>query len=117
MCRSLPPFPGDPSSPQWRIIDQITVAQVLMAAGDKNTTASLLREAIVDAEGHRLPHQIQRIARPATRDEDGIAEAAAAALKRTAAAAVADPTWLMPGDLPCRRAQARVGQANGSRRS
>jgi len=72
-----------PVSPQWRIIEQITVTEVLFAAGDLETGTSSLQEAIAEAERYRLPHQIQRAARLAVGTGDGIAEAAAAALART----------------------------------
>lgn len=50
-------------SPQWKIIERITFAAVLLGAGDQNRADELLRTAIDAANGRRLPHQIQRIIR------------------------------------------------------
>ncbi|HEY6314938.1 MAG TPA: hypothetical protein VIY52_29625 [Streptosporangiaceae bacterium] len=49
-----------PPTPQWRVIEQITTAEVLARAGDQQTAAGLLSAAIGDAETLRLPHQVQR---------------------------------------------------------
>ena len=56
-----------PPSPQWEIIGQITLAAVLLHAGDYSQAGDLLVIAIDTASGRRLPHQIQRIVR-ITRD-------------------------------------------------
>ncbi len=52
-----------PPTPQWRVIERITTADVLTRAGDEQTAANILSAAIGDAETLRLPHQIQRIVR------------------------------------------------------
>jgi len=52
-----------PPTPQWRVIERITTADVLARAGDDHTAASMLSAALSDAATLRLPHQIQRIIR------------------------------------------------------
>ena len=55
---------GDgPPTPQWRVIERITTADMLARAGDEHTAAGMLSAAIGDAEILRLPHQLQRIIR------------------------------------------------------
>jgi transcriptional regulator with XRE-family HTH domain len=55
---------GDrPPTPQWRVIERITTADVLARAGDEHTAAGMLSAALSDAETLRLPHQVQRIIR------------------------------------------------------
>jgi len=44
-----------PPTPQWRIIERITTADVLARAGDEQTAADMLSAAIGDAETLRLP--------------------------------------------------------------
>jgi len=56
-----------PPTPQWRVIERITTADVLARAGDEQAAADMLSAAIGDAETLRLPHQIQRIIRLAQR--------------------------------------------------
>jgi transcriptional regulator with XRE-family HTH domain len=67
--------------PQWRVIEQITIAQVLTNAGDIDAAQSELVSAITEAERHRLPHQLQRAARAAV-SSPPTAELAHAALAR-----------------------------------
>jgi hypothetical protein len=67
--------------PQWRIIEQITIAQVLTTAGDILAAQSQLIVAVAEAERHRLPHQLQRAAR-AGAASPLVAEQAQAALTR-----------------------------------
>jgi hypothetical protein len=74
--------PHEPATPQWRVIEQITVAAVLFATGDATTAEPLLCDAITAAERHRLPHQIQRALRTATGHSSTSVTAAAAALNR-----------------------------------
>jgi transcriptional regulator with XRE-family HTH domain len=50
-----------PPTPQWRVIERITTAEVLARAGDQRTAESMLSAAVDDAEALRLPHQVQRI--------------------------------------------------------
>ena len=52
-----------PPTPQWRVIERITTADVLARAGDEPTATDMLSAAISDAETLRLPHQVQRIIR------------------------------------------------------
>ena len=52
-----------PTAPQWEIIERITAADVLAAAGESDRAASALTEATARAEQRRLPHQLQRIIR------------------------------------------------------
>lgn len=55
---------GDmPPTPQWRVIERITTADVLARAGDGQAATSMLSAALSDAETLRLPHQVQRIIR------------------------------------------------------
>jgi transcriptional regulator with XRE-family HTH domain len=53
----------EPPTPQWRVIERITTADVLARAGDERSAANMLSAAVGDAETLRLPHQIQRIIR------------------------------------------------------
>ena len=52
-----------PPTPQWRVIERITTADVLARAGDEHTAAGMLSAVLSDAETLRLPHQVQRIIR------------------------------------------------------
>ena len=52
-----------PPTPQWRVIERITTADVLARAGDERTAADMLSAALSDAETLRLPHQVQRVIR------------------------------------------------------
>jgi hypothetical protein len=74
--------PHEQATPQWRVIEQITVAAVLFATGDATTAEPLLCDAITAAERHRLPRQIQRALRTATGHSSTSVTAAAAALNR-----------------------------------
>ena len=78
---------GDgPPTPQWRIIERITAADVLARAGNEQSAASMLSAAAADAETLRLPHQIQRIIRltrpPSVLTWQPVREQALAALTR-----------------------------------
>lgn len=57
-----------PIAPQWHVIERVTAGQVYLAAGNRDGGCEALRTALVAAEAHRLPHQIQRTIRAA---EDG----------------------------------------------
>ncbi|NIL55673.1 helix-turn-helix transcriptional regulator [Salinispora arenicola] len=89
---SASPAPTLPTSPQWRIIEQITIAEVLLAAGDVTTGESTLHDAIGGGERHRLPHQLQRAARVAQGHCPTVVEAASAALSRSTTPAAGYPT-------------------------
>lgn len=54
---------GPAPAPQWEIIERITIADVLLSAGDQDQADTLLYAATTDAGHRRLPHQIQRIIR------------------------------------------------------
>jgi transcriptional regulator with XRE-family HTH domain len=56
-----------PAAPQWHVIERVTAGQVLLTAGQPDEASDALRTALLAAEAHRLPHQIQRIIRVATR--------------------------------------------------
>lgn len=62
LAENFAPEDGPPT-PQWRIIERITTADVLARAGDEHTAVGMLAAAISDAETLRLPHQVQRIIR------------------------------------------------------
>jgi hypothetical protein len=55
--------PHGPVRPQWQVIERITTAGVLAAAGDDDGASGLLSEGIADAEACALPHQVQRALR------------------------------------------------------
>ena len=84
------PAEGAPS-PQWKIIEGITFAAVLLDAGDHGQAENLLLAAIDAASGRRLPHQIQRIIR-ITREHgyQDLRQHARAALARTCSRPVLD---------------------------
>jgi transcriptional regulator with XRE-family HTH domain len=79
---SQTPAPAGPTSPQWRIIWQITVADLLLVVGDTATAESTFRQAVQAAEAYRLPHQIQRAYRVALKRHRELAGVAASALQR-----------------------------------
>ncbi|WP_406237710.1 helix-turn-helix domain-containing protein [Nocardia sp. NBC_01009] len=75
---------GTPPAPQWRIIERVTTGEALAAISEPRAAAEAFAEAVVAAEQHRLPHQIQRTIRAAIKT--GMRELAAeaeAALQRT----------------------------------
>jgi len=57
--------PTTAPAPQWEVIAQVTTADVLLAAGEHDTAEDLMLAAVDGARRHRLPHQIQRVARVA----------------------------------------------------
>jgi hypothetical protein len=72
-----------PVAPQWHIIERVTAGQVLLAARQRDGAEEALRTALIAAESHRLPHQIQRTIRAA--NDGGLTEISAsgrAALQR-----------------------------------
>ncbi|GAB3494035.1 helix-turn-helix transcriptional regulator [Amycolatopsis cihanbeyliensis] len=74
---------ASPVAPQWHIIERVTAGQVLIAAGDRDAAEDALNAALVTAESHRLPHQIQRTIRAASGSGlIGVAEAGQSALIR-----------------------------------
>jgi DNA-binding XRE family transcriptional regulator len=75
-----------PPSPQWRVIERITSADVLSQAGDKSTASDILSGVIGEAEALRLPHQVQRVirmtCRPGRLADPTVSEQACSALTR-----------------------------------
>ena len=73
-------------SPQWRVINQVTVGDVLRAEGDVAGAFDSLQAAMAAAETYRLPHQIQRamriLASTPHNAAEPLAEAGTAALAR-----------------------------------
>ena len=50
-------------TPQWRVIERVTTADLLARTGDDHAAVVMLSAALSDAETLRLPHQVQRIIR------------------------------------------------------
>ncbi|WP_207401114.1 helix-turn-helix domain-containing protein [Actinomadura roseirufa] len=61
------PSPTTTVAPQWRVIEQITVARVRLRVGDRNGAHEYLDSAVREAASQRLPHQLQRIMRATNR--------------------------------------------------
>ncbi|WP_079124565.1 helix-turn-helix domain-containing protein [Streptomyces sp. NBRC 110611] len=59
------PVPTTAVAPQWRVIEQVTVAHVRLHAQDHSGAAESLNTAIQEAVRQRLPHQLQRVVRTA----------------------------------------------------
>lgn len=59
--------PSSAIPPQWQAIMHVTQGEVLLAASDPTHAQGELTKAILIAEVHRLPHQIQRAMRAASR--------------------------------------------------
>ena len=55
------PEAAGPPTPQWRVIERITTANVLASVGDTAMAAGMLSVAVSEAEALRLPHQVQRV--------------------------------------------------------
>ena len=64
-ARLLDQRPHATVAPQWTVIEQITVGDVLLAAGDRSEARCILQAALTGAETYRLPHQAQRAVRSA----------------------------------------------------
>jgi transcriptional regulator with XRE-family HTH domain len=79
-------------APQWHVIERITTADVLTAAGAHDQAEALLLPALDGARLHRLPHQVQRIQRIAHRFRNrALAEQASLALSALLAGSTAGP--------------------------
>jgi transcriptional regulator with XRE-family HTH domain len=63
LAEAVPDDDDEAPSPQWRVIERITTAGVLAAAGEGHAAARMLATAAGHAEKLRLPHQVQRIIR------------------------------------------------------
>nr|BFE56449.1 hypothetical protein GCM10020063_009750 [Dactylosporangium thailandense] len=72
------------TAPQWVVIGDITVADVLFAAGSEQDATALMERAVDTAVRLRLPHQIQRAHRVALRQSPDLAAYALEALNRLA---------------------------------
>ncbi|TMM34390.1 MAG: helix-turn-helix transcriptional regulator [Actinobacteria bacterium] len=75
-------LPSVATPPQWQAMLQVTVGEVLLAGADLLQAATAFRSAIVIAERHRLPHQIQRIVRTGGRGLPAVHDVARQALDR-----------------------------------
>jgi transcriptional regulator with XRE-family HTH domain len=90
-----------PPTPQWRIIERITTADVLTRAGDDRAAANMLTAVISDAETLRLPHQVQRVIRltqqpGALSRREAMREQAQATLNRLDRQLTESPPILLP---------------------
>jgi hypothetical protein len=74
--------PVNATAPQWQAILAITRGEVFLADANSEQAAAAFRSAIVIAERHRLPHQIQRVTRAIRGRLPAIHELARGALSR-----------------------------------
>jgi len=82
-ARLLDQRPNIAVAPQWTIIEQITVGDVLLANGDRSEAETTLLCALTEAEAYRLPHQVQRAIDTAnSRNVDVVTKAGQAMLTR-----------------------------------
>jgi len=76
-------FDGEPVAPQWRVIERVTAGEVLLASKQRDEAEDVFRAALVAAEVHRLPHQIQRTIRATEASQlSSVLEDSCAALDR-----------------------------------
>ncbi|WP_329064240.1 helix-turn-helix transcriptional regulator [Amycolatopsis sp. NBC_01480] len=74
---------GEPAAPQWQVIERVTAGEILTASREHDGAQESLLAAITIAEQRRLPHQLQRAIRAASRGGlDAVAETGRAALRR-----------------------------------
>lgn len=71
-----------PVAPQWGVIEQVTVGEILLAIGEREGAEEALLAALAGTETYRPPHQAQRAIRVAARDADVVAQAGRAVLAR-----------------------------------
>ncbi|MEU3499917.1 helix-turn-helix domain-containing protein [Streptomyces hundungensis] len=76
------PTPTLAVAPQWRVIELITVAGIMLAAHDVRGATTALDSAVGEATVQRLPHQLQRIMRTAGSRLPEVHGAAELALER-----------------------------------
>ncbi|GAA2657576.1 XRE family transcriptional regulator [Streptomyces lunalinharesii] len=76
------PTPTTAVAPQWRVIEQVTVAHVRLHAQDHGGAAESLHTAVQEAVRQRLPHQLQRVVRTAGEQLPELRDAAEHALAR-----------------------------------
>ncbi|MCX4750563.1 helix-turn-helix domain-containing protein [Kitasatospora sp. NBC_01287] len=74
------PQAGAHTTAQWRIIEHITVGQVLLRHGDSAAARERLSAGLTGAAAHHLPHQLQRVLR-ASRSVPDLHEQASVALR------------------------------------
>jgi transcriptional regulator with XRE-family HTH domain len=104
---SPPPDSAVPA-PQWRVIERVTAGHALLAADATRSAKDALRNALITADAHRLPHQIQRILR-ISRDSnlhplDKEAEAALTGLRASLALPQqTTPPNSSPNEIPSRQ--------------
>jgi hypothetical protein len=89
---------GPAIAPQWHVINQVTVGDVLPVDGDVTGAFDTLQAAMAAAETYRLPHQVQRAMRVVGSVPQDAAEAlveagtaALARLRRLLSAPMASP--------------------------
>ncbi|MFD7163604.1 helix-turn-helix domain-containing protein [Streptomyces violascens] len=76
------PAPTTAVAPQWRVIELVTVARIMLAAADLRGATTTLESAVSEATVQRLPHQLQRIMRTAGVRLPDVQGAAAQALEQ-----------------------------------
>ncbi|MFD7014015.1 helix-turn-helix domain-containing protein [Streptomyces sp. NPDC059928] len=76
------PAPTTTVAPQWRVIELVTVARIMLFATDLRGATGALEAALGEATAQRLPHQLQRIMRTAGSRLPEVHGAAAQALER-----------------------------------
>ncbi|MFD9483635.1 helix-turn-helix domain-containing protein [Streptomyces sp. NPDC059991] len=76
------PAPTTTVAPQWRVIELVTVAHIMLLADDLRGATATLETAVAEATTQRLPHQLQRIIRTAGNRLPELRAAAAEVLDR-----------------------------------
>ncbi|MFB7741901.1 helix-turn-helix domain-containing protein [Streptomyces sp. NPDC056132] len=76
------PAPTLTVAPQWRVIELVTVAGIMLAAHDLHGATTALDAAVSEATAQRLPHQLQRVIRTAEGRLPEVQGTAADALER-----------------------------------
>jgi hypothetical protein len=97
-----------PPTPQWRVIERVTTADLLARAGDDRASVGLLSAALSDAETLHLPHQVQRIIR--LTDVGGGLRNPTVRMQAEAALTRMDPDWAATHDQTddCREGRGKV---------
>ncbi|MFD9818805.1 helix-turn-helix domain-containing protein [Streptomyces violascens] len=76
------PTPTTTVAPQWRVIELVTIAHIMLLADDLGGATTTLETAVGEATAQRLPHQLQRIMRTAATRLPDVQGTAAQALER-----------------------------------
>lgn len=76
--------------PQWQVMLQVTVGEVLLTRNDRRMAAEAFDRAISVALPHRLPHQIQRVIRATDGGLEDVNVAARSALRHLRVARAVD---------------------------